>query len=134
MSQYTSSMDSTIPSALSVDEQRTLLRELRSEILERYRPHIKEGAGPIRVMARIVAELEQTCRQHNIADDIIHTEVVNRTIGDIDLRQAVECEGEEGGPPIIVFWLMSWGSLYLTNNYIIILPQVRPIVGYGNRC
>ncbi|GCE04855.1 pyridoxal phosphate-dependent aminotransferase [Dictyobacter aurantiacus] len=101
MSQYTSainSSDSSVPSRLSDSEQRTLLRQLRSEIIERYRPHIREGAGPIRVMARIVAELEQTCRQHNIDDQIIRAEVVNRTIGDIDLRQAVECEGEEGGP------------------------------------
>jgi aspartate/methionine/tyrosine aminotransferase len=86
------------PTILSRQEQRDLLRKLRSEILQRYRPHIQEGAGPIRVMARVVAELEQQCRQQHIADDIIHSEIVNRTIGDINLRLVSECEGEAGGP------------------------------------
>src|SRR5262249_27177595 len=85
-------------SLLSRSEQRNLLRQLRSEILARYRPHIQEGAGPIRVMARIVAELEQQCHEHHIAEDIISNEIVNRTIGDINLRHITECEGESGGP------------------------------------
>ena len=86
------------PSVMSRQEQRDLLRRLRSEILQRYRPHIQEGAGPIRVMARVVAELEQQCHQQHIADDIIRGEIVNRTIGDINLRLVTECEGEPGGP------------------------------------
>ncbi|GER87791.1 hypothetical protein KDW_19530 [Dictyobacter vulcani] len=98
MSQSTSSTDSSTPAGLSMDEQLALLRRLRSDILIAYRPHIQEGAGPIRVMARIVAELEQACREHAISDELIRAEVVNRTIGDIDLRQVVECEGEPGGP------------------------------------
>lgn len=90
---------STHPSSslLSRQEQRDLLHRLRSEILQRYRPHIQEGAGPIRMMARIVAELEQQCHQLHIAEDIIRTEIVNRTIGDINLRLVTECEGEPGG-------------------------------------
>src|SRR5437762_567215 len=86
------------PSVLSRQEQRDLLRQLRSEILQRYRPHIQEGTGPIRVMARVVAELEQQCHQRHIADDIIRSEIVNRTIGDINLRGVTECEGEPEGP------------------------------------
>jgi aspartate/methionine/tyrosine aminotransferase len=86
------------PTLLSRQEQRDLLRKLRSEILQLYRPHIQEGAGPIRVMARVVAELQQQCRQQHIADDIIRSEIVNRTIGDINLRLVTECEGEPGGP------------------------------------
>lgn len=89
---------SLTPSGSSREEQRDLLRKLRSEILERYRPHIQEGAGPIRVMARVVAELEQQCRQQCIAEDIVQSEIVNRTIGDINLRLVSECEGEPGGP------------------------------------
>jgi len=86
------------PTISSPDEQRKILRQLRSEILLRYRPHIQEGPGPIRVMARLVAELEQECRRRNIAEEIIASEIVNRTIGDVNLRKVIECEGEPGGP------------------------------------
>jgi aspartate/methionine/tyrosine aminotransferase len=55
------------------------------------------GPGPIRVMARLVAELEQECRQRGIAEEIIRSEIVNRTIGDVNLRLVTECEGEAGG-------------------------------------
>jgi aspartate/methionine/tyrosine aminotransferase len=99
MSQHipsTSSLEE--PAQPSWDEQRAQLRALRSATLARYRPHIKEGAGPIRVMARIVNELEQQARQLHIAEEIRRAELVNRTIGDIDVRGIVEYEGEVGGP------------------------------------
>ncbi len=75
----------------------TLLRQLRHDILVRYRPLIQEGPGPIRMMARVVTELEKECREHNIPEDIIKSEIVNRTIGDINLRLITECEGNAGG-------------------------------------
>lgn len=78
----------------SPGEQRQTLRQLRSELLSRYRPHIQEGPGPIRVMARLVAELEQECRKRNIDEEVIQSEIVNRTIGDVNLRLVTECEGE----------------------------------------
>ncbi len=78
----------------SFEEQRKTLCQLRSELLSRYRAHMQEGPGPIRVMARLVAELEQECRKHNITEEIIQSEIVNRTIGDINLRLVTECEGE----------------------------------------
>jgi aspartate/methionine/tyrosine aminotransferase len=84
-------------SAMSLQEQRTVLRQLRSELLRLYRPHIQEGAGPIRVMARIVDELERECRKRNMAEAVIQSEIVNRTIGDVNLRLVTECEGEAGG-------------------------------------
>jgi len=84
-------------SAPSLQEQRATLQRLRREIIQRHRPHIYEGAGPIRVMARVVAELEQACRQHQIAEEIIKSEIVNRTIGDVNLRLVTECEGAAGG-------------------------------------
>ena len=55
----------------SLLDQRTLLCRLRSEYIERYRPHIYEGPGPIRVMARIVDELTQECRRLHISEEII---------------------------------------------------------------
>ena len=82
----------------SLEEQRALLHQLRRDLIARYRPHLQDGPGPIRVMARIVAELEQECRQRTISQEVITEEIVNRTIGDIDVRQIVECEGMPGGP------------------------------------
>ncbi|HLZ56576.1 MAG TPA: pyridoxal phosphate-dependent aminotransferase [Ktedonosporobacter sp.] len=92
------SVDSPTTSVASFAEQHAILRQLRSEILARYRPHIQEGAGPIRVMARIVAELEHECRKRQIAEEVMRKEIVNRTIGDVNLRLVTECEGEAGGP------------------------------------
>jgi aspartate/methionine/tyrosine aminotransferase len=90
--------DSTPTPTTSLETQRAILRQLRSAILQRYRPHLQEGAGPIRVMARIVSELEQECRKRNIEEEVIRSEIVNRTIGDVNLRLVTEYEGESGGP------------------------------------
>lgn len=81
-----------------LSDQFQQVRALRSEIVARYRPHILEGPGPIRVMARLVAELEQICREHAVRDEVIQASIVNRTIGDVDLRRVTECVGEAGGP------------------------------------
>ncbi len=88
--------DSPITSTTPADEQRAILRQLRRELIQHYRPHIYEGPGPIRVMARIVNELEQECHKRQLSDDVIRSEIVNRTIGDVNLRLVVECEGEPG--------------------------------------
>lgn len=85
------------PMDTTLDEQKRFLRNKRRELIARYRPHLQEGSGPIRVMARLVAELEHECRKQHIADEIMQSEIVNRTIGDVNLRQVVECEGVAGG-------------------------------------
>ena len=90
--------DAPATSSSTLEEQHKTLRRLRSEILVRNRPLLQKGPGPIRVMARLVAELEQECRRHNIDEEIMASEIVNRTIGDVNLRQVTECEGEPGGP------------------------------------
>ena len=95
---HNASRDSSPTPTTSLDTQRAILRQLRSAILQRYRPHIQEGAGPIRVMARVVSELEQECRKLKIEEEIIRSEIVNRTIGDINLRLITEYEGDPGGP------------------------------------
>ncbi len=82
----------------SQKEQRTLLRTLRQQMVERYRPVIMQGSGPTRVMARMVGELEQQCRDNAIDEEIIQAEIVNRTIGDVNLRCVSECEGVACGP------------------------------------
>ncbi len=92
-----SSTNSSNITSLSFSEQYKLVHALRSELVARYRPIILHGSGPTRVMARLVAELQQVCREHAIDEEVIQASVVNRTIGDVDLRGVIECEGEAGG-------------------------------------
>lgn len=89
------SSDHSIP---SLQEQHKKVRQLRKDLLLGYRSILQHSAGPIRVMARMVAELEKQCRELNIAEEVIQAEIVNRTIGDVNLRRITECEGEPGGP------------------------------------
>ena len=90
-------VDSPSSSAIEIQEQRNKLRFLRHQLLLHYRPILQQGAGPIRVMARMAAELERQCQEQGIAQEIVQSELVNRTIGDINLRLVTECEGEPGG-------------------------------------
>ena len=87
-----------VNSPLSLQEQYDTLKQLRREMLLRYRPVLQRGSGPIRVMARMVTELEKQCRDLNFAEEVMQTEIVNRTIGDVNLRRVTEFEGEPGGP------------------------------------
>ena len=81
----------------SLSEQQIILRQLRHRLLLHYRPIIQEGAGPIRVMARMVTELQRQCRELHISEEVMCSEIVNRTIGDVNLRLVTECVGEPGG-------------------------------------
>src|SRR5712692_9031255 len=92
------SPNSSVDTIPSIEEQRSILRQLRQQLPIRYRPIIQQGAGPIRVMARMVNELERRCRELNLSEEVIQSEIVNRTIGDVNLRLVTECEGEPGGP------------------------------------
>src|SRR6266705_1843996 len=88
---------SSIHSSLSLQEQHDTVRQLRQDLLLRYHTILQHSVGPIRVMARMVAELEKQCRELNIAEEVLQSEIVNRTIGDVNLRRVTECEGEPGG-------------------------------------
>ncbi|MFI6350921.1 pyridoxal phosphate-dependent aminotransferase [Streptomyces sp. NPDC050560] len=82
-----------------LDDQRRLVREARAALVRRRRAGSTDSAEPpIRVMARIVGELEQDCAAREFDPDATRLEIVNRTIGDINVRRITECEGEEGGP------------------------------------
>ena len=70
--------------------QRQMIAQLRGEATARYCPIVANGAAPIRIMARMVAELRQACREHGIPEAIIASEITNRTIGDVDLRAVTE--------------------------------------------
>jgi aspartate/methionine/tyrosine aminotransferase len=74
------------PQANGHQDYHAAIARLRDEVSERYRPQLADGAAPIRVMARMVMELKETCRDLGIPDDVIAGEIVNRTIGDVDLR------------------------------------------------
>lgn len=80
----TSTISTIAPRA---DEHHAAIARMRDEACERARPLVKDGAAPIRVMARMVNEVVATCREQGIPEDIITAEVVNRTIGDIDVRR-----------------------------------------------
>ena len=91
------SPDSFVSTSPSIEEQRQILRQLRQQAVLHFRPILLEGIGPIRVMASMVRELEQHCRELRFSEEVIQSEIVNRTIGDINLRNIIECEGEPGG-------------------------------------
>ncbi len=91
-------VDSPDSSSFTLQKQRTILRRLRRELIQHYRPVLQQGAGPIRVMARLVNELEERCRKLHISPEVMRSEITNRTIGDVNVRLITECEGEPGGP------------------------------------
>ncbi|MBF6590397.1 MAG: pyridoxal phosphate-dependent aminotransferase, partial [Ktedonobacterales bacterium] len=68
-------------------EIRARLLRLRSDACEQARPRVLAGAAPIRIMAAMVAHLEATCREQEIPREMVAAAVVNRTIGDVDVRR-----------------------------------------------
>ena len=90
--------NASVYSSYTLQEQHDTVRKLRSELLHRSRSSIQQNPSPIRLMARMVGELEKQCRELGIAEEVLQTEIVNRTIGDVDLRKITECEGKPGGP------------------------------------
>ena len=69
------------------DDFRAAIARMRDAACARARPAVKDGAAPIRVMARMVNDLIAEARAAGIPEPIIASEVVNRTIGDIDIRR-----------------------------------------------
>ncbi|MFJ6650484.1 pyridoxal phosphate-dependent aminotransferase [Streptomyces sp. NPDC091290] len=89
----------TSPAGADIAEQRLLVQEARRDLVQRYRGVHQVGAEPsIRVMARIVQDLERDCAERQFSEAAIRLEIVNRTIGDVDVRRITECEGDEGSP------------------------------------
>lgn len=82
--------------ALAAAQQR--MTALRDGACERARPLVRAGGAPIRVMARMVAELEAACRAEGIPDEITARGVVNRTIGDVDVRRV---SAADDGPEFV---------------------------------
>jgi aspartate/methionine/tyrosine aminotransferase len=76
----------TSPTAEHADAHATLAR-LRADVCERYRPEVAAGSSPIRVMALMVSEVVREAHQRDLPTDIVAAGIVNRTIGDVDLRR-----------------------------------------------
>ncbi|MBN1172325.1 MAG: 3-isopropylmalate dehydrogenase [Micromonosporaceae bacterium] len=82
-----------------LQRQRLLVRQVRDELLGQYRGRLADSQEPpIRVMARIVQDLERECALRQLDQAAVGLEIVNRTIGDVNLRLVTECEGAAGGP------------------------------------
>jgi aspartate/methionine/tyrosine aminotransferase len=80
----------------SAVQMRQTVSRMRDEACARARPLVQAGAAPIRVMARMVAELEAALREASIPEATIAETVVNRTIGDVDMRRiSAELDGPE---------------------------------------
>jgi len=76
----------------STTDLRAKIARMRDEASERARPAVTAGSAPIRVMAQMVADLQTACREQGMPEDLIAGEVVNRTIGDVDLRKVSPVE------------------------------------------
>jgi aspartate/methionine/tyrosine aminotransferase len=82
-----------------VGKQTELVRAVRQQVIDEHRDSLEfRGEPPIRVMARLVQQIERACEARGLDPDVVRTEVVNRTIGDVNTRTVDECVGEPGGP------------------------------------
>jgi len=66
------------------------MRDLRRRVVAQLRPVLSESPTPIRAMARMVNEVIADARAQGIDQAVIDAEVVNRTIGDVNVRQITE--------------------------------------------
>ncbi|MDQ3707522.1 MAG: aminotransferase class I/II-fold pyridoxal phosphate-dependent enzyme [Chloroflexota bacterium] len=72
------------------EEQIARVRKLRKEAVAKYRPIFETLPEKIRVMARMVREVQMSAREEGISPEIIAQEIANRTIGDVNVRLITE--------------------------------------------
>ncbi|MEO5952630.1 MAG: hypothetical protein ABIQ44_09220, partial [Chloroflexia bacterium] len=72
------------------EAQTRFVVELRKATAIRYREIFKVATSPIRIMARMMAEAVAAAREEGISEAIIRRELVNRTIGDVNVRMITE--------------------------------------------
>src|SRR5436190_7422475 len=82
--------DSQISHPLSEVEQVALVTALRKQAVANGRENFAQMASPIRAMARMVKEVEREALNAGISPEIMAREVVNRTIGDVNVRWITE--------------------------------------------
>jgi aspartate/methionine/tyrosine aminotransferase len=76
--------------SMTEEEQVDLVRRLRSDSTARWREAFKAATSPIRMMARMVREVQDEARKLGISEEVISREIVNRTIGDVNVRLITE--------------------------------------------
>ncbi len=76
---------SVVPESANSD-----LMAIRRDVLNAARQATTGEIAPIRAMARLVHLVEDRCRAEGIPAELMATQVVNRTIGDIDVRRIIE--------------------------------------------
>jgi len=86
------------PASIDSQAYHEMIAAMRDVACERARPEVKAGAAPIRVMARMVADLFAEGRAQGIPEDLLAHDIVNRTIGDVDLRKI---SAEDDGPEFV---------------------------------
>lgn len=74
----------------SAEEQAAIVAEIRRKTVARYRPTVASLPSPIRVMARMVKEVEAEALKAGVSPQVVAKEVVNRTIGDVNVRMITE--------------------------------------------
>src|SRR6185312_15949808 len=100
----TSPADTSLPSATQTtsmsdaESARALIAELRDAASEQARERLTGGAAPIRIMAAMVAQLEARARELELPREIVSVELVNRTIGDVDVRRIT---ARDDGPEFV---------------------------------
>ncbi len=86
-------------SEIRLHEERLRVRQVRRALLHRHRSRLRgSNEPPIRMMASIVQALEQECAERRFDSAAVRLEIVNRTIGDVNVRLVSECDGAAGGP------------------------------------
>ncbi|HEX8597592.1 MAG TPA: pyridoxal phosphate-dependent aminotransferase [Chloroflexia bacterium] len=79
------------PDGHTTDEEQVVrVRRLRKEAVAKYRPIFETLPEKIRVMARMVREVQMSAREDGISPEIIAQEIANRTIGDVNVRLITE--------------------------------------------
>jgi aspartate/methionine/tyrosine aminotransferase len=76
--------------ALTEQEQVEYIRQLRRDAVERSRPLFKVSTSPIRTMARMMSDVVAEARKAGISPAVMSRELVNRTIGDVNVRLITE--------------------------------------------
>lgn len=75
---------------LTTKDARAEIAAMRRSTMAQSREALLAAQEPIQMLGRIVAGLTAECRVRGYPDELIAAEIVNRTIGDIDLRRIVE--------------------------------------------
>src|SRR5690348_8657483 len=78
---------------LTEQEEIAFVRQLRHDVVAGYREQFRTASSPIRTMARMMNEVHATARKAGISAQVLKHELVNRTIGDVNVRMITERVG-----------------------------------------